>query len=479
MTNKRTLTWVGITISALTYTGCNAPSQVQKSANKTLATAYNGQPSDSTANVGKLKWKDYFTDPLLNALIDTAFKNNQELNITLQEIEISRNEIRARKGEYLPFVGLRGGAGVEKAGRYTQVGSSEATTEIKPGRETPEPLPDFVVAAYARWEVDIWHKLRNAKKAAVNRYLSSVEGKNFMMTNLVSEIANSYYELLALDTQLNIVNQNIEIQNNALRIVKMQKEATRVTELAVRRFEAQVLNTQNRQYAIRQRIVETENNINFLLGRYPQPVLRNSQNFENMLPAVIHAGIPSQLMENRPDVRQAEQDLEAAKLDILVARANFYPSLGLNASVGLQAFNPIYLGNVPKSLMSTLIADLAGPLINKNAIQATYKSANAKQIQAVYNYERTVLNAYIEVVNQLSNINNLEQSYATKTREVAALTESTNIANRLFTSARADYMEVLLTQREALESRFDLIETKMQQMHATVNIYRALGGGWN
>jgi multidrug efflux system outer membrane protein len=479
MRNKRILNWAGVAFVALAYSGCNAPSLVQRSPNKNLSATYNNAQNADSTNTGKLKWKDYFTDPQLNALIDTAFANNQELNITMQEIEISRNEIKARKGEYLPFVGLRGGAGLEKAGRYTQIGSSEATTEIKPGRETPEPLPDFVVAAYARWEVDIWHKLRNAKKAAVNRYLSSIEGKNFMMTNLVSEIANSYYELLALDTQLNIINQNIDIQNNALKIVKMQKEATRVTELAVKRFEAQVLNTQNRQYAIRQRIVEIENRINFLLGRYPQPVLRNSQNFENMVPSVIQAGIPSQLLQNRPDVRQAEQDLEASKLDVQVARANFYPSLGLNASVGLNAFNPIYLGNVPKSLLSTLVADLAGPLINKNAIQATYYSANAKQVQSIYNYERTVLNAYIEVVNELSNINNLQQSFVTKTAEVQALNESTNIANRLFTSARADYMEVLLTQREALESRFDLIETKMQQMNATVNIYRALGGGWN
>lgn len=479
MLNKRILNWVGVAFVALAYSGCNAPSLVQRSPNKNLSASYTNSQSTDTLNVGQMKWKDYFPDPQLSALIDTAMRNNQELNITLQEIEISRNEIKARRGEYLPFVGLRGGAGIEKAGRYTQIGSSEATTEIKPGRETPEPLPDFVVGAYARWEVDIWHKLRNAKKAAVNRFLSSVEGKNFMMTNIVSEIANSYYELLALDTQLDIINQNIEIQNNALKIVKMQKEATRVTELAVRRFEAQVLNTQNRQYAIRQRIVETENRINFLLGRYPQPVLRNSQNFEAQVPSVIQAGIPSQLLQNRPDVRQAEQDLEAAKLDVKVARANFYPSLGLNAAVGLQAFNPIYLGNVPKSLMSTLVADLAGPLINKNAIQATYYSANARQVQAIYNYERTVLNAYIEVVNQLSNINNLEQSYATKFREVQALNESTNIANRLFTSARADYMEVLLTQREALDSRFDLIETKMQQINATVNIYRALGGGWN
>ncbi|KAA6440809.1 efflux transporter outer membrane subunit [Dyadobacter flavalbus] len=478
MRNNRILNWVGVAFMALAYSGCNAPSLVQRTPNKSaIPASYNN--SQDTTNSARLRWKEYFTDPNLTALIDTALHNNQELNITLQEIEISKQEIRARKGEYLPFVGLRAGAGIEKAGRYTQVGSSEATTEIKPGRETPEPLPDFVVGAYARWEVDIWHKLRNARKAAVNRYLSSVEGKNFMVTNLISEIANSYYELLAMDTQLAIVNQNIQIQNNALQIVKMQKEATRVTELAVRRFEAQVLNTQNRQYAIRQRIVETENRINFLLGRFPQPVARNNQNFDTMMPQMIRAGIPSQLLENRPDVRQAEQNLAAANLDVQVARANFYPSLGLNAAVGLQAFNPIYLGNVPKSLMSTLVGDLAGPLINKNAIQATYYSANARQIQSIYDYERTVLNAYIEVVNQLSNISNLEQSYSTKSREVQALNESTNIANRLFTSARADYMEVLLTQREALESKFDLIETKMQQMNATVNIYRALGGGWN
>jgi multidrug efflux system outer membrane protein len=477
---KKISNWFGIAFVALAYTGCNAPSLVQRTPNKAISATYNNsQEAADSINTGKLRWRDYFTDPHLIALIDTAFKNNQELNITLQEIEISRNEIRARKGEYLPFVGLRGGAGVEKAGRYTQVGSSEATTEIKPGKETPEPLPDFMVGAYARWEVDIWHKLRNAKKAAVSRYLSSVEGKNFMMTNIISEIANSYYELLALDTQLNIVKQNIGIQTNALRIVKMEKEATRVTELAVRRFEAQVLNTQNRQYAIQQRIVETENKINFLLGRYPQPVLRNSENFESLMPNMIQTGIPAQLMENRPDVRQAEQDLTAAKLDVQVARANFYPSLGLSAAVGLQAFNLIYLPNIPKSIMANLVGDLAGPLINKNAIHAAYNTADAKQIQAVYNYERTVLNAYIEVVNQLSNISNLEQSYATKSREVQALNESTAISNRLFASARADYMEVLLTQRDALESKFDLIETKMQQMNATVNIYRALGGGWN
>ena len=462
---------------ALIYTGCSVPPMVHRTENRITPVSYNN--SQDSTNTARLSWKSYFTDPYLTALIDTAFKNNQEFNITLQEIEISRQEIRARKGEYLPFVGLGGGAGVDKIGRYTNLGASEATTDIKPGKETPEFLPDFQVGAYARWEVDIWHKLRNARKAAVSRYLASVEGRNFMMTNMISEIANSYYELLALDAQLAIIQQNIEIQNNALKIVRMQKEATRVTELAVKRFEAQVLNTTNLQYDIRQRITVSENRINFLLGRYPQPVQRDSASFANLVPNMMQAGIPSQLLQNRPDVRQAENNLTAAKLDVEVARANFYPSLSLSAGVGLRAFNPAYILKLPESLIASLAGDLAGPLINKNAIKATYASANARQIQAVYQYEKTVLNAYIEVANQLSNISNLANSYDLKSKEVAALNESVNISNRLFTSARADYMEVLLTQREALESKFDLVETKMQQLNATVTIYRALGGGWN
>jgi multidrug efflux system outer membrane protein len=477
MQNKRISLWTGILFLALLNMRCSVPSKVHKTENLTTPVSYN--TSQDSTNTGKVSWKTYFTDPYLIALIDTALANNQELNITMQEIEISRQEIRARKGEYLPFVGLGGGGGVDKVGRYTNIGASEATTDIKPGRETPEFLPDVQAGAFAHWEVDIWHKLRNAKKAAVARYLASVEGKNFMMTNIVAEIASSYYELLALDTQLAIVQQNIEIQNNALKIVRLQKESTRVTELAVKRFEAQVLHTQDLQYDIRQRITVTENRINFLLRRYPQPVPRDNGSFANLIPNIVQTGIPSQLLQNRPDVREAENNLAAAKLDVAVARANFYPSLSLNASLGLRAFSPLYIAKLPESLVATLAGDLAGPLINKNAIRATFASASAKQIQAVYNYERTLLNAYIEVANQLSNIGNLANSYDLKSKEVQALTESITISNGLFRSARADYMEVLLTQRDALESRFDLIETKMQQMQATVNIYRALGGGWN
>lgn len=468
--------YIGLVCLSLGYAACNTPKMTKRTENKNVPASYND--SQDTTNTAKLKWQDYFTDPFLQALIDTALKNNQELNITMQEIAISRNEVRARKGEYLPFVGIKGGAGLDKPGRYTNTGALEANTQIVPGEERPEPLQDYLIGAYANWELDIWKKLRNAKKAAVARYLGSIEGKNFMVTNLVAEIANSYYELLALDNQLDIVKKNIEIQTNAFEIVKLQKEAARVNELAVRRFEAQVLNTKAMQYTIQQKITETENHINYLLGRFPQPIARTDNGFIDLVPTVVQAGIPSQLLANRPDIRKAEQELAAAKLDVKVARARFYPSVGISASVGYNAFNPTYFFKSPESMLYSLAGDLAAPLINRNAIKATYYSANAKQIQAVYNYERTILNAYVEVMNQLAKINNMQQSYDLKSKQVVALTKSVDISNDLFKSARADYMEVLLTQRDALEAKFELIETQKQKLNATVNIYQALGGGW-
>lgn len=467
---------LGIACIALVVVGCT-PTLIKKTENTTVPDSY--AASLDTTNTATIKWKDYFTDPNLAALIDEALQNNQELNITLQEIQISQNEARIRKGEYLPSVGMGAGASVDKVGRYTSQGANDANTDIKPGMEMPEPLPNYRIGIYATWEIDIWNKLHNAKNAAVKRYLASVEGKNFMVTNLIAEISNSYYELLALDNQLEIVHKNIEIQTNAYEIVKLQKQAARVNELAVTRFEAQLLNTTSLQYDLQQKIVETENKLNYLVGRYPQSITRSSQTFNSLVPAIVHAGIPSQLLAFRPDIKQAELELAAAKLDIKVAKARFYPSIGISAGIGYQAFDPKYLIKSPQSLIYSLAGDLMAPLVNRNAIKATYYNANSKQIQAVFNYERTILNAYIEVVNQLSKIDNLEKSYALKDKEVQALNNAVSISNDLFKSTRADYMEVLLTQRDALESKFELIETKKNQMNAFVNIYRSLGGGWN
>ncbi len=466
-------------LSALSLYNCKGPTLLEKPKGDLMPDSFTKQQEkvDST-NAAQLNWQEYFNDPVLISLIDTALKNNQELNISLQEIAIGKNEILARRGEYLPFVGLNAGAGLDKPGRYTSKGANDANTEIAPGIATPDPLGDFYFGAFASWEIDIWSKLHNAKDAAAKRYLASIEAQRYLVTNLVAEIAKDYYELIVLDRQLEIVDQNIALQSAAYRTVKLQKASSKVTELAVKRFEAQLLNTKSLQFSIKQSITETSNHLNFLLGRYPQEIPRNATSLDLILPDTIYAGLPAQLLANRPDIRAAENKVAAAKLDLKVAKANFYPSLDLSAGLGYQAFKPSFLLTSPQSLLYNFAGDLGAPLINRRAIKSAYYNANAKQIQALYEYEACLLQAYVEVVNELSRIQNLQSTYQLKSEEVSALMASVKISNNLFQSARADYMEVLLTQGEALETRFELIETKKQQIGAMVNIYRALGGGW-
>lgn len=474
--NKRIGSWVVIATMAITITACKSLKIKYKDENKYTPEAY--QSSKDTTNTGEVKWKTFFHDQNLIALIDTALKNNQELNITLQEIAVAQSEVRAKKGEILPSAGIGVGAGLEKVGEYTRDGAVEKNLPIRDGKAFPDPLGNFVVGFNASWEVDIWRKLRNGRDAALSRYLGTIEGKNFMVTNLVAEISNSYYELMAYDSKLEILKQNLEIQKNALEIVKLQKTAGEVTELAVKKFEAEVFKNQSHLFYIQQQIIEAENRINFLVGRFPQPVARNSAAFQQMVPDTIYSGIPSQLLQNRPDIRQAELNLVASKLDVKVARANFYPSLRISAGVGYQAFNVRYLITSPQSLLYNIAGDLVAPLINRNALKAKYASANAKQIQAVYSYEQKILNAYIEVVNRMSKISNLKNSYDLKQKQVDALTQSITISTNLFKSAKADYMEVLLTQRDAIEAKFDLVEIKQEQLSNMVSMYQALGGGW-
>lgn len=435
--------------------------------------------ADGAKSSALIGWREYFKDPNLTALISTALQNNQELNILMQEIAVSKAEVIGRKGAIFPFLSVGGTAGLDKVGKYTREGAVEENLDIKPERRFPDPLTNFGLSADFDWEVDIWRKLRNERDAAVKRYLATQEGRNFMVTNLVAEIAETYYELLALDSQMAILKPMIEVQQSALNAVKLQKDAAKVTELAVKRFEAEVLKNQSHLFEVQQQITVAENKLNYLAGRYPQPIKRNAAGFENRMLTGIHSGLPAELLRNRPDVRKAELELAASGLEVKAAAARFYPSLNISAALGLQSFTLSSAFNTPASLIYGAAANVAGPLINRSAIQAAYQGASARQVAAIYAYQQTVLKAYVEVVNQLSQIKNLNQSYEKKSEQVKALSDSIAIAAQLFNNARADYTEVLFTQRDALEAKMDLVELKQQQLGAYVKAYKALGGGYN
>lgn len=472
---------MAVILVSLALASCKAPMAtiVQDMAKTDLPTTFpTDKPQDAQNNSGITPWKEFFTDPNLVALIETALSNNQDLMITLQQIQIAKSDILYKNGRLKPSVAAGLGIGVSKEGRYTSAGAGNASTEMEAGKEIPDPLMNFEGGLTATWDIDIWHKLRTEKESAIAHYLSTVEGKNFVLSSLISEVAANYYELLSLDNQLDIIQQYIKLQQKALDISKIQKQAAAATELAVKKFEAELAKSKAAEYTIRQQVTEKENQINALLGRYPQTIVREKEHFMTTMPQTVYTGIPSQLLANRPDIKQAELELKAAKLDVEAARKEFYPTLSISATLGLEAFKPSYLVKLPESMAYSMIGELAGPLINKSAIKANFQTADAKQIQALYEYDKSVVGAYLDIANLMSKIKNIDQYYQLKSQESQALDQSIDIANQLFKNSRADYLEVLLNQRDALDAKMELIEAKEKQLTTVVDIYKSLGGGW-
>ena len=433
-----------------------------------------GNSSDNSAQLGVA---EFFNDGALTDLIQQGMHGNLELKGLDQEVEIASNDIRARQGAYLPFASFGLRAGVDKPSLYTPAGAVDKNVPFLPGQGFPEPRPDFGLGLNFLWQLDIWRELRNARDAAAQRYAAACEKRNFYVTQLVAEIGEKYYKLMALDKRMETLDVTIKLQENSLQMAKSRKEAGRDTELAVKRFEAEVHKNQSEKLIVKQEIVETENRINFLLNRYPQPVDRTRTGFFDLSIHALSLGLPAQLLQNRPDIRQAERELAAAGLDVQVARAHFFPRLDLSAGVGYAAFNPKYLFITPESLIYNAAGELVGPLINKKAIQAEYCNANARQLKSVYNYQRVTLNAFTEVVNRVSMVENYSKSIEIKKLQLQALVDSVKSATSLFQAARVEYIDVLFSQRDLMEARMVLIETKNQQLSAVVNAYQALGGG--
>ncbi len=463
-------------IFGLLFSACKSLNTNVSVAKQELPKAFvTTQDSSSTAAVN---WRNYFADSVLAKLIDTALRNNQDLQLALQRIEMARANVRMAKGSQLPQVGLNIGGGMRKFGLYTMDGAGNITTEITPGKIVPIDLPDMYLGLQASWEIDIWGKLRNQRKAATAYYLSSIEGTNYVISNLVAEIAIAYYELLDLDNELEIFNQTIIKQTAALDIVKAQKESGRANELAVQQFTSILLHSQILEKETIQKIVVVENRMNFLLGRFPQAIARQKSILMEEPTQQFSAGVPSQLLQNRPDIREAELQVQATKFDLKVAKAAFYPNLNITAGLGFQAFNPSYLFMSPASLAYSALGNLVTPLVNRNALQARFQYAKSQQISAMHTYQKTILNGYVEVSNELANLQNLQKIRTLVKEQNKILMLSVETSNELYKSGRASYLEVLMAQQQSLQTQLDLINSNKRQRISYVNLYKALGGGW-
>lgn len=420
---------------------------------------------------------DFFGDPVLTRLVAEALRNNLELKILAERIEIEASKVLAKSGKYMPSVDLSVGATLSTPSKYTTEGAVEEQLVLAPDVPFADPLPGFLVATDFAWELDIWGRLRAAEDAARLHLLATTEGRNYVVTRLVAEVAESYYTLLGLDARLTVLDQMIELQNQSLDMARKKKQASRGTELAVQRFEAEVKRNESERLIVQQRIVEAENRINALVGRYPQAIERDSRRFLELDNQRLSLGIPSELLHNRPDIRRAELEVQSAGMELTVARTAFYPRLTLTGSVGYEANSANYMFQTPESIAANVAGGLVAPLINTAELQAEYLATNAMQLAAIYEYQRTVLEAFTEVVTRLSMVQKYRRSMELKTEQMQALEASVASASQLFQSARVEYSEVLFAQRDLLEAKLLVIDTKREQLAAIVNTYQALGGG--
>jgi len=471
----------GIACIILLLNACNIPQKINQPHNiSRLPATYPKEVADSN-NIAALAWKTFFADSVLQQLIDTALANNPDLLSAAQQVNIAGTYVSISKALTMPTLDAVINLQADRYAFYTMNGVGNAdlnkSSNITPDMRIPGLVPDVLIGLRSQWELDVWGKLRNMKKSAAARYLATVQGTRFLQTNLVAEVAYLYYELLGLDYEIEIVRKNIQLQEQALEIVRAQKLGGRATELAVLQFEAQTKRTRGIEFAVKQQIAESENRINMLLGRYPQQIKRGSSLMELSIPGKINIGIPANLLLNRTDVNAAMHELTAAYTDVAAARAMYYPSFNISPIFGFQGFRLASIFNAT-SIAAGMVGNITGPLLNKRRIRGQYSINEAQAKQAWLKYNRTMQNAVMEVQNSLQGFSNLASQFNLKQGEVNSLSAAIETANELYTNGYANYLEVITAQKSLLDAEIEMTLLKKVQLQTMVALYRSAGGGY-
>ncbi len=468
------------TLVALLLVGCGTMQPATEEKLPTMPQTF-GSSTDS-ATIADIGWRTFFADTNLVRLIDVAVQNNPDVKTALQRVVIAKANSKISNGALLPNVDAILSAGADKYGDYTMNGVGNYDTNLSPNIDKDQHIPtnpttDVFLGLRSAWEIDVWGKLKSKKKAAYARYLASEKGRQWVTTQLVAEVANLYFALVAQDDNLAVIQRNILLQEKAFDIVQTQKEGGRATELAVQQFNAQLLHTKGLAYEIKQTITVLENGLNVLLARYPQPIARSISIVHQPLPLQLQAGIPSGMLRRRADIQQAELELLGTKANAEAARKAFLPSITITPYLAVNAFNPSLLFSAG-SLVYGALGSLTAPVFNKYQLKTNFAIANAEQATALYGYQKTILQGVSEVVTNLQALENYKNFYRLKEDEARVLQNAATIANELYLNGAANYLEVITAQKGVLDAELEVNTGKKALFAASVDLYRSLGGGW-
>tara|TARA_R110002033_G_scaffold58464_2_gene107902 strand:- start:31300 stop:32727 length:1428 start_codon:yes stop_codon:yes gene_type:complete len=425
-------------------------------------------PTDSLS-LAAISWKTLFTDNYLNQYIEEGLQNNIDIRIAIQQIAAAEAYVRQGKMGYLPTLN----GNVSASRNYLSENGQQGAILSSLGQDH---IDQFELSAALSWEADIWGKIRSNKRAFQASYLQSIAAHQAVKTQLISSIATTYYQLLALDAQLAITKQTIDTREKGVETIKALKDAGQVTQVAVDQNIAQYNNAKALELDIETSIFKTENALSILLGKVPQHFERSSLNNQE-IETDLKLGVPAKLLSNRPDVMAAEYGLIQSFELTNVAKSSFYPSLTLTATGGFQSldFDELFNAN---SLFANLVSGLAQPIFNQRKIRTQHEVAKAQQEQAVLNFKNSLLVAGNEVSNALFTFTIETRKFEYIKNEVEALRNAENNSEELLKNGYANYLDLLTARQSALSAELNLINNKLSQLSATVELYRSLGGGW-
>lgn len=428
---------------------------------------YRDNSTEDTTSLADLEWKKLFSDPILQDLIEKGLANNLNLKQAVERIAISQAYLKQSKMAFLPSLQLDITS--------TDAKQSERAVNAPPGLLQLTTHTNRLQLGTS-WEADIWGKLRSAKRGAIAGMLQSDASKRAIQTQLIVDIANTYYNLLAFDKQLKITQETVEIRKRQVETLTALQESGKITS-------AEVLQSEANQYAaevmipeLQNQIWQAENLLNYLLARGPEKITRGTLD-DQVIYTDLRLGVSSQLLKNRPDVQAAEYAFVSAFENTNVAKTYFYPSLTLTANGGFAAFKIQDLFS--RSVFYNIIGGLTQPIFNRGQNKARLRTAKADQQIAFYQFQDVILKSGMEVSNALFSYQNAVERETIRNKQIESLAVAVDNTRELLSNrSQTNYTDVLSSEQNLIAAQMSGINDKLSQLQSVVNLYRALGGGW-
>jgi multidrug efflux system outer membrane protein len=467
------------TVTALSLTACMmGPDYKRPDTPATEAWRLSPATSESIAN---LTWWELLRDPILQGLIRTALAENLDLRVAFSTIEQYQAQLTITRFDLAPSVTATG-TGAYFHSTSNAIGIPAGTGAVSIPSGTRSGGTDFgseFGGAGVKWELDVWGRIRRSIEAAHAQFLGQIENQRTIVIGLVSNVAQAYFELRSLDLQIDITKRTLKAWDDSIRISRTRYQHGDIPKLDLNQFEAERASTAAQLADLEQQLVQKENLLSVLLGHRPMSIPRGAALTEQTLPPDVPPGLPSDILQRRPDILMAEQELAAASANIGVAQAERFPTLSLTGNAGVSALQLTGLsGQGPFGTFGAL-GNITAPLFNATALGYQVKASEAKMRQALAAYQRTILSAFQDVENALIAVQKAREKRAAQKQQVEALQSALGFATQRYQGGRASYLDVLTAQRNLFTAELALADTRRAQLTSTVQLYKSLGGGWS